>query len=104
MSRDAPPEDRIEPVDSVRAGVGAKLLAQDGVSPDALGTDSSELGGLWRLRHQARSSALSVRLDRSQPLEVRRRTRGHRRFLDRSTQGDAGDINAPKTGVKYGEP
>ena len=36
VSRDAPPEDRIEPVDSIRAGVGAKLLAQDGVSPDAL--------------------------------------------------------------------
>jgi hypothetical protein len=33
---DIPPEDRIEPIDSVRAGVGAKLLAQDGVSPDAL--------------------------------------------------------------------
>lgn len=33
---DIPPEDRIEPVDSIRAGVGAKLLAQDGVSPDAL--------------------------------------------------------------------
>jgi hypothetical protein len=33
---DIPPEDRIEPVDSIRAGVGAKFLAQDGVSPDAL--------------------------------------------------------------------
>jgi hypothetical protein len=36
VSRDAPPEDLIEPIDSIRAGVGAKLLAQDGVSPDAL--------------------------------------------------------------------
>jgi hypothetical protein len=33
---DIPPEDRIEPVDSIRAGVGAKFLAQDGVSPETL--------------------------------------------------------------------
>lgn len=35
-SADIPPEDRIEPVDSIRAGVGAKFLAQDGVSPETL--------------------------------------------------------------------
>ena len=34
---DIPPEDRIEPVDSIRAGIGAKFLAQDGVSPETLG-------------------------------------------------------------------
>jgi hypothetical protein len=36
LDRDAPPENKIEPIDSIRAGVGAKFLAQDGVSPDAL--------------------------------------------------------------------
>jgi len=33
---DIPPEDRVEPVDTVRAENGARLLTQDGVSPDAL--------------------------------------------------------------------
>src|SRR5260370_42677901 len=37
---DIPPEDRIEPVDSIRAGVGAKFLAQDGVSPETLARPS----------------------------------------------------------------
>src|ERR1700719_2119008 len=36
LKSDAPPEDLIEPVDLIRAGIGAKLLAQDGVSQDAL--------------------------------------------------------------------